>query len=240
MNTYNMKKLLRRGLSLAALGAILSAAHAEVLVKYDLGSTLGTDKFADPSTNANPAAIDLTSITGNNLTLFQYFSGQLQTRPGTASANWDVNAALSSGSYFTFTITANEGYDLTLDTLTFKANAGANRGFYVFSSAGGWAADKVLFSTHSYPGGTMVTTGYADYSVSLTGITVAAGESITFRIYVQATATSSNFYFDDITVNGTIVPASNIPEPSTVALLTGMSVILMGVISRRFAFTKRR
>lgn len=226
-----MKKLLHRGLSVALLGTIISAANAETLVQYNIGSTGGV--FTDASTNANPVAIDLTSITAHNLSKFANVGNQLNVTTSATSATWDVNAALQSENYVTFTVSAKDGYNLALDSFSIRANGGVNRGFYILSSTGGWTSDKLLESAHSYSGSTTLTGSYATYSVSLTGITIQAGDSITFRIYVQAAATSSNFYFDDITLNGTIVSSPNIPEPSTVTLLAGIIGLLVFVASRR-------
>lgn len=127
MNTYHMKKLLHRGLSVALLGTIISAANAETLVQYNIGSTGGV--FTDASTNANPVAIDLTSITAHNLSKFANVGNQLNVTTSATSATWDVNAALQSENYVTFTVSAKDGYNLALDSFSIRANGGVNRAF---------------------------------------------------------------------------------------------------------------
>lgn len=225
-------------LRLLAVGFVLVGAplvHAVQLVHYGMGSNhpVGLSWFSASSV-ADASAINASDIIANNLNRFENQSNQLAAGPLTTSA-WDVDNALAAEEYFSVTITAQAGYSLELDSFTFQANGGGTRGFYVFTSpTGGWTAENLAVSDHSYatPEGGTLTAAYQTYSVSLGAATLAAGESAEFRFYLQRESTANAaLYFDNLILNGSVAAA--IPEPSSYALLASGAMGLFAIMRRR-------
>lgn len=146
----------------------------------------------------------MTTATGNYTTS----PPVLKLGPQTAGAS--INDALTNGTFVSFTLTADAGQVLNLTSLTFDVAKGGDsgtRGYVVTSSALGH--DQVL--SGGDPGSTQPT--LSARNVDLTGSAYQNLSSITFRLYAYSPGSGQTIDFDNITVNGSVVP-----EPSTTVL----------------------
>jgi len=139
-----------------------------------------------------------------------------------------LNQALNQGDYMTFTVTPDAGFELGLESFTFRTRVNQlnNSADYwaLFSSVDGFmsSADQIasqrttVINTYGVPGSGDVNNVVVDLSAAdfqdLTG-------PIEFRlaIYGGNASSSSATLFDKVIVNGDVTP---IPEPSSLLLLT--------------------
>ena len=147
--------------------------------------------------------------------------------------------AITAGDYFTFSITVNSGYAMTLSSLTMKlfdTTSGPTNGA-VFSSVGGFASSGSAIQSFTL-------TGNANNDQS---ITLSAGSfsnltgTVEFRIYAYGGGSSStdkmrirDLSGNDLVISGTV---SAIPEPETTGICFGAfalgAVMLMRGLRRR-------
>lgn len=252
-----MNSKLTLGATGALLALIASSASAAVIVDYKMtASGQGLTSAVTPAPTSVAANVVATSLAnqlgagpgGSN----NYNNGTDRvsfwaTASGTSTVTYA--AAFSSGNYVAFSVTANAGYAITLDSISFQAAAAtstatANRSFYLVSAtspAGFTNASPVLVSDKTpNAGGTLplqnatnaINTIPKDYSVSLASLGVInEGETRYFRFYLQTDTASQSLAFDDIVLTGTV--ASAIPEPASFAALAGIGVLGFVAARRR-------
>lgn len=232
MKTPLLRTLLA-GASLATL--VTPSLHAAVLVNYSFTGGSAAPTTQDPD------------VTGSNAAWVGMANSGFSSSTGTAFVRADsVPASFSSGQYFEFTITADPGFTLSLDTLDFRmggqntAAATYTVNANVRSSVGGFASDLTInpgtVTTASHTIANANTTSYSDFSVDLSGAAFDNLTTLTLRIYPSDDSVSnSKFYrYDTVTLNGTVTA---IPEPTAVTLLT---VSLVGLLAfRRLPFQTR-
>lgn len=253
-----MNTKLTLGAASALLALLASPASAAVLVDYKMtanGAGLNSTLSLSPTTSdANLVATGLVNQLGAATTASNNYNAGTDrvsiwnTASGTATVTYA--AAFTGGNYFTFSVTANAGYEITLDSISFQAaaatsNAAANRSFYLVSetSAANFTSGSTVLLTDKTPnaGGTLplqnatnaINTIPKDYSVSLASLgVIGEGETRFFRFYLQTDTASQGIAFDDIVVNGT-VSAVAIPEPSAFAELAGLAGLGLAGLRRR-------
>lgn len=160
--------------------------------------------------------------------------------PGSPSSNafgasgfsaTSLNNAIAAGDYFTFTLSADSGYSLSLSTVTlrlFNTTSGPTNAA-LFSSVGGFSSGSAAITSFSLTGNAnndqTITLSSGSFS-NLTG-------TVEFRLYAYGggTSTTDKLRFrdltgNDLTVTGTL---SAIPEPSTYAAIAG-AVSLLGTV----------
>jgi hypothetical protein len=121
----------------------------------------------------------------------------LRIDPGAGSTN--AAQAVMNGTYFEFTLTADDGFLLDLDNLMFGAargGSGTPRGWVVRSSVDGFANNIATAD---------ITTARPDlklYTVDLSAPAYTDLTEITFRIYSYAPAAGNSVEYVDVTVNG--------------------------------------
>ena len=225
------------GVALLTLG-LANPARASIVV-YDFSNTTTASTFAGPSAT-DPNVTSSNTITGPNLT--QDFSitdyGQQIIRPATIAAppTNDEAGALSSGSYFSFTVTPNAGEAMNISSLTFdsaRGGAATPRSWYWFSSIKGFTAgNEIAFHTEDSQRPTF--THYT--SATVPGLDVSAiaayqhvNVPVEFRMYVSTPAGGQSIDADNITINGTVTAAAS-PEPASMALIV---LAGLGVLGRR-------
>lgn len=228
-------KLSKLTLALFAAAAACTASQAATLFTYNFNGTAtnvetGT-QYAPSSVVAGLTASNVTDSSGN-LTL-SIGSG---TSVGYANNFLLVNpngATFNSTFYFGFTVTPNNGMTLNLDSLTLDAAraGGSARGFQIRSSADGFASNLSISPGSTSLGSQRPT--YTNYTVDLSGTTFdsIASTSLEFRVYPFG-GTNIFIDYDNVTLNGA-VSASAIPEPSSVALLAGVSILAVSAARRR-------
>jgi hypothetical protein len=229
-----MKQLLFVGLiGIGAAVASVGSAGAAVITEWNFdsqtvpgtGGPFTADVIAPNVTVSQIAGGPGTAIPASTLG-FAVFNDSLAPASASYSLQIGNNAtnnskalAISNGVYGGFTLSANAGYTLDLDSITFYAWQGGTsvtpRRFFVQYSLDGFATNtEIVADTTSAtgPATAPLTTG----NFGLTGLT--SNQTVTVRIYdyVNGTAANRNVRFDDIVINGSI---TGIPEPAGVALL---------------------
>lgn len=155
--------------------------------------------------------------------------------------------AVSSGSYFTFTLTLGSlgaGNALNLTSLTFDsiANAGvsvtgtANASFFVRSSLDGFTANIGNTFSQVYVNNT-TPIGPVSRTVDLSAYQGVVVSSIEFRIYVFDDTTEFNRTprVDTVVLNGSVEPMMLIPEPAASGLVAAGSLLGFALSRRRRA-----
>lgn len=198
------------------LGLFASEAGAAILANYDFESTGAP--LASVDTDPNSVAQNLlrvpTAETGRSTT--------------GASPNYFIRTRSTPDSYsdttgyFSFTVTADEGFFLSLESLQVKTAATAgtiyefNGTIEIRSSVDGFAAPLATYSQTSTSG-----TGASEYTqreVEFTGPEFQGLSEVTFRLhfYDDSNETGNTgvvHRIDDLVLNGTVVP-----EAGTVGL----------------------
>jgi len=226
--------LIIRHLLLVA-GSLLVAGQlqADTLAYWNMDATPSANKIiantvASGLTAGNLIANNLNAPAGINLAndnpANAYIAWSINS--STASTPNDLADALTAASYFSFTLTPNAGQSLDLTTLSFDAVAGtagpSDRAFYVLSDKTGYTTSALLLSGDTTTGSPLIpyntTTSDQLFSVDLSGNSLFQNisDSVTFRFYLRTPTSSQNLGFDNLTVNGSVIPA---PEPSSIAFL---------------------
>lgn len=228
-----------------SLIALISAAsvRAGVLASWDMETASNSAKQIASFVHTD---ITASNLAGNNLNSpASFIGGSVMGGAGDnyiayarSSGNTQTTAvgAIADSTYFSFTITPEVGQSITLSSITFDAMAGtggpSDRQFYLMSDKTGYLSSAVLASASTVTGSPLLpyntSTFDQNFSADLSGSEFAnITDSVTFRIYIATPDTSQNIGFDDITLNGAVIP-----EPSSLVLmvLTGFAL----VICRRF------
>jgi hypothetical protein len=205
-------------------GGIAPSAQADIIVQYDFNTNLSPTTIA-PNVTASPATgapgvpmFGLDSTGGNTY-------AQLMPFPGATTGA----TAVSTNSYFQFTVAPAGGFALDLTSLEFDSSRGGPaipRGWVVRSSLDGFASNLA--------GPTDVPTAdpiFTHYAIDLSGAAFQGLTSpLTFRIYSYVVDPSFQVMeYDNLTVTGTVVPVTAaVPEPSSLALLVVVGVGMAG------------
>jgi hypothetical protein len=211
-----------------AIAALTPSLPAATLLQYTFaGGSAAPTTVGENVEGSNAAWIGL---------LNSGFSGSTNTayvRSDSAPNSFD------SGQYFEFTITADPGFVLNLESLEFRMGGqnvvGAEYTVYanVRTSEDFYASDLFInpgsVTTASHTIIDANTTTYANFTVDLSGFTDLT--SLTLRLYPSDSLSSNNrFYrYDSVTLNGSV---NAVPEPTALTLLAG-SVGLLAILRRR-------
>jgi len=229
--------IIRRSLLVA--GSLLAAGQlqADTLAYWNMDTTPNSTKVVPTTVDAGLTAGNLI---GNNLNAPAGIN-LANDNPANAYIAWSINSAtpsspndladaLTAASYFSFTLTPNAGQSLDLTTLSFDAVAGtagpSDRAFYVLADKTGYTTAGLLLTGDTTTGSPLIpyntTTSDQLFSVDLSGNNLFQNisDSVTFRVYLRTPTSSQNLGFDNLTVNGTVVP-----EPSVYAL-GGLGLLL--------------
>jgi hypothetical protein len=246
-----------------ATGALIvllaSQASATVIVDFAMtanGQALNSTLNVSPTTSDSSVTLTgLVNQAGVATTSSNNYNGgsdrvSIWNTTAASSGNVTYANAFTTGNFVTFSVTANSGFNITLDSISFQVAAAtstttANRAFHLVSetSTGAFSASSTVLAsdTTANAGGTLPlqnalnanNTTPKDYSVSLSSLNVISeGTTRIFRFYIQTDTASQGIAFDDIVLNGT-VSASAVPEPSSFALIAGASLLGLALCSRR-------
>lgn len=175
------------------------------LLQYNLNASLAP--------TANDASVTGGTITNGALSSLAfgaagYASNVLIATP--ASGSTTAPTAITTNSYFYFTITPIAGQTLNLSNLTFNiARGGAStpRGYVIRSSRDNFAADVASANVQTQR------TTFTAVSVDLSAAAFQnLSTSTTFRVYLYAPSTSNSLDIDDLTVNGALGSAPQITQ----------------------------
>lgn len=230
---------------LLALAAIIcsSSAWAAVITQYDFNysPTAGRLTPSAVAGNATAANVSYSGIAGGVSSANNFFF-----QPSASSARTST-AAISSGDYLQFSVSANSGYTLDLSNLSFLY--GGENGnstnlytvnFFVMSSVDNYAS--ILGSTTPYtvPTGSLTTNTPYTYTLDLsTNSSYQNLSSVTFRIYsyidnVTTYSTNMRPRVDTVALNGTIAA---VPEPGTATLVI-VTAVGVGIMLRKRSMCK--
>lgn len=145
-----------------------------------------------------------------------------------------LDASLSAGGYYTFTVTPDAGTQLSFTDLTFdmfkSSGASATVSATLFSSIDGFATTTDAVGAATLVGGAGESGSFQNRSITLSSL--ATVSTVTeFRLYLDDGGANNNanlFRLDNIILNG---DASPVPEPASAALLLGLGAL--GLMARR-------
>jgi hypothetical protein len=187
-------------------------SHSQVLGVYDFNGIIGLCPNNNNAVSSQPA----------NAT----FSGYVNTG-GTCvvSTSAFVNKSWNAPGYNSFTITAAQGYAVTLSSLSFK--------HVIDRPSTGWELRSSLDNYSSVVASGPVSEVMQTSVVDLSGGNFNNLNSVTFRFTVLVSQGSTEWSQDDVTLNGTVVtlpanppnPTSNSPQCSD----AGVTLVATGV-----------
>jgi hypothetical protein len=230
-------------IALTSIGVFFGASlQADVLAQYDMetsGSRIVASTVISDITSSNlvgsnnlkaPASFTLASVdAADDYIAWSRNAGSAQTT---------AEGVIADNTYFSFTLTPEVGKSITIDSISFDVAAGtagpSDRQFYLFADKSGYLSGNVLFSASTEIGSPLLpyntTTFDQNFSITLSGNSAFQNitDSVTFRLYIATPTNSQNIGFDDITVNGSVIP-----EPGSYALLGGLCALTAVMIGRR-------
>lgn len=212
--------------------ALFSAAslQADTLAYWDMQSTPSSTKVVPTTVGAGLTVSDLSPVNlnapagidfgapGNH-----YIAWSRSSATG-GTSDESLTAAIAEATYFQITLTPVGGQPLTIDSLSFDAVAGtagpSDRRVYLLSNKTGYTDTDLLLEAATEEGSPLMPYNTAssevNFSIDLSGNSAFANitDSVSFRFYLRTPTVSQNIGFDNLTVNGALVP-----EPTTFAFL---------------------
>ena len=236
--------------ALAAFGLVSQSSQAAIIEGFDFAplaggaGNFGPATYASTTSDANVTTIGLSR--GNTI---------LSTGSGAAHAygsnNFSITAAnktdaITASNFFTFGVTVNAGYTLSLSDIgafnVRRSSSGPSTGVLQYSLNGSSFTDIGSPATF---GAVTTSAGNPQTAITLSGISdlqgIAEGTTVTFREVVYgATSTGGTFYFNDplntsatdFSLNGVTTPVTGTPEPASLSLL-GLGGLAMVARRRR-------
>lgn len=224
-------------------------SQAATIVGYDF--TTGTSaSFADSNVtvsafnlNSGSTGFDLNSAVGDSTGEtagidFSTEAGNFRA-VNTDLKNGNYAAAFSAGDYVSFTIEANSGFELNLDSIIWSSSIASNASraatdYVLVSSVDGYASTLTSGTVTTVAGGV---SEYQQFSVDLSSNAAYQGltDEVEFRLYVWGGAdglSNSAINYDNFGVTGDL---SAVPEPSSFALLAGCFTLASVMLRRRRA-----
>ena len=196
-----VRRLHTLAVTFVSLGLFWStSALADVIAGWDVTglSGYGPSPFTPTATHANVAIGGLTRGSGVG-------TSGLAAGSAWGGTNWQAaneTAAVSSGNYATFSITANSGYQVSFSAISKfnyrRSGTGASTGVLQYQVGGASFVDAATL-TYSSTSSSGASLGAIDLSSIAALQNVPAGTSVTFRIVNWGgTSTSGTWYIDDV------------------------------------------
>ena len=203
------KRAIRSSGACVLLSLLSSGVHAQIIAQWNFTGNVATPSFIAPGVSASPVA-------NVALSTFTITANALAATPN-ASAN-NTNSAVSTNSYFDFTVTPNAGVGFNFTSFSLDAGGGGNASFFVRSS---------IDSFTTSIGGQTNVPALLPYSYSMAAPQYQGVVApVTFRVY-SFSASNSVINYDTLSLNG-----ATIPEPATASL------VLLGIMG--FCGVQRR
>lgn len=217
MKNLRINHLLRLSLFAATILiglASTSQVHAAVLAEYTLNST---NRLTATSVDANLSAsafgiVQSEDPDGGTLNddTYQFTADGLMINRSTSGAvGWGTDLAAP----FSFTISADNGFDVEVESLTMVSRSNTHNLAYRFGTSN-TSDEYTAFHTFGLGGGT-------DTRTLTSPFIITAGTSKTFYIDMNSANGNSTHDFGTFTVNGTVIP-----EPS-IALLGSLGLLIL-------------
>lgn len=217
--------------AVATIGTFASASNAAVVGTYNFENSSNSASSVDP--NLTFGGFTFTNASGSNssTTFAPGNGGGLAYNVNT----WGTNNALvpNTNNYLSFTVNANPGYVMNLDSIGLdqQANNNGPRNWQIRSDRDNYASaigGELSTSTNNWASNSR-TLGGANF----TGLTNA----VTFRIYAYNSVNNGNngsWSVDNVTLNGSSAP---VPEPLTI-IGWGTALVAGGTLKRKFSSKK--
>ena len=223
------------------------AAQGAIVASYDFNDQTGADSegFADGTASAISVGLGLIFITDNSSSAYNYDGVTDQYSLGgtpTAFGYSDVAArffadAFAANNYIEFSVTADQGSTIDFGELSWvhkrvHSTRDLDDWMMVYSTnAADDFADATLTAAQAVGSGNSTSALYVDKSVDLSSQdSLQLGETGTFRLYAygrSATSTGSvGTHFDSFVLQ-------TVPEPSSAALLAGLTGLVFVMVRRR-------
>ncbi|WP_269522713.1 hypothetical protein [Coraliomargarita parva] len=232
----------RFGICAGALFLALQV-NAESLVSWSFDSNTRAPEGVNENitaSNFGPEGNFITlALTPNSTVRGVGDTGYLQTW----QAGWTYASeaeALANNTYFTFTLTPDENYEINISEISFYAWVntagpydGGNYNYFLRSSVTGDTTlgtytDNTAVNSSIVPTTDVQGTIVLSEQLSLQGVTEAV--TFTIGVYSDIKPTAGFMRMDQIEVNGTV---SAIPEPASWALSASVLALFVGVARRR-------
>lgn len=192
---------MRHLIAAAALFSISSAAHAQLVQYAAPGGSFAPTNLA-PHVLANPLS-DVGSMADLQAGV---------TLPDTVFLQQNVTsvdeaAAVANSQFFHFSLAPEAGYLINLSSVTFDASRGGA------STPRGWVLRSSLDGFSTSLGTAQVATSQptlTSFSVNLPGAFQNLAGPVEFRMYGYAPSTGVGMFYDNLTVNGSVMSASQL------------------------------
>ncbi len=221
----------------AALGLGIAAAPASaaVIALYDFG-TVATPTYASADTDANSTAVAFAPASGLGSTgNWNSTTNGIDTANGSPAPSFAQKpiaktqaVAYSTDAYWSFSVSPNAGYELDLQSLTFRlgiANSSRPISYYLATNIGGFnnpvEAPVVARST----------SGDINFDLSAPAFQNLAAPT-EFRMYLYSDlggSSGSRWSFDNVTLNAGV---EVVPEPAS-ATIAVLGMLWFGAARRR-------
>jgi hypothetical protein len=214
------------------LAAFLIANASSIRAQLTWDFTGGTGTPSSVPANISGGTLTAVNLAGGSLLFDNTSPSSGYTGAGggnNASVRTVTSATLntSTSTYFAFTVTPGEGYQIQATSLTLgsRSTATGPTSVSLFSSIDSFTTPLASFSVAANSTWTSVT-----LSSSVLGATDSA---VTFRLYgaPSSTSASANWRVDDMSLNVSAISA--IPEPSTYAAIVGSVMLGAAAWKRR-------
>jgi hypothetical protein len=216
-------------LAVASAGAVGFAprdAAGAVLASYTFGN-LGEETTVESSPAFAPSSVAAgliaTPVADPNGTVGIEISSAATTPPGAPFLRLDPQGnspdpatAVTNNKYYEFSLTANAGNTLNLTNIEFDVMRGGGstpRGYALRSSLDNYASDLSQAD---------VATARPTYTHIIVPLAALNVPNVTFRMFSYSPAAGNSLDYDNITVNGDVVP-----EPSALGVLAVAGLTLL-------------
>lgn len=210
------------------LAMMVLPVQADIIVEYNFSPAVGG--MGNPAPNFVNPDFSATNISVTGFTAVVGGTGSYASSPVlsvdnvTNSATVNENTALASGRYVSFTLDAlNPSALMNLDNISFQAGRGGPstpRAFYLYSSVDGFTAGNAI-AVEMIP---TVRPNFTAYDFPLGSQFEGLAGPVEFRIYGTVPSAGNQLDFDDLIVQGSLIPPLA-PEPGSVVLFAAMFVI---------------
>jgi hypothetical protein len=220
------------------------SALAGISIAVAVGTAYGQIVTYNFTTDATPSTVTTGIDTGLSSLTFSAgagVSGATVTSGRFEGSSFDGSATAAAGqtaeNYFTFTVTADVGFQINLTSLSFDINSSSSPGrgpdnVAVFFSRDGGAFSQITLAE----GASITRDNTPTYESKTDGLSQTGANSLTFRFVgfgtgSPATQASGLMQIDNVQLDGLVIPTP-VPEPEHFAAIAGLALVGFGAWRR--------